>query len=160
MNKLIIAALVGGVFAGGMLAPESWRNAVQDQLNKVTGKAPASAPAPASTATAGKDAPPPVKYADMQRPLSLAKGEKLGLGLGLYASTPGGDALAGTVAKLGYALQFVAVQDDSGSVWQMLIAGEYDNADDAERDRSILADALQGVAAPEIVLIPPPPAKK
>ncbi|MCB1736546.1 MAG: hypothetical protein KDI42_00320 [Gammaproteobacteria bacterium] len=160
MNKLIAAALVGGVFAGGMMAPDSWRAAVQDQVNKVTGKSPPPAAAPAPAADAGKDAPPPVRYADVQRPLSLAKGDKLGLGSGLFTSAQGGEALAARLAKLGYAVQFVAVQDDSAAVWQLLIAGEYDNTIEAERDRAILAGTLQGLAIPEIVLIPPPPPKK
>ncbi|MCP5141745.1 MAG: hypothetical protein H6980_05265 [Gammaproteobacteria bacterium] len=160
MNKLITAALVAGVFAGGMFAPDSWRNAVQGQIDRVTGNSSATASTKTPAAKAEEDAAPPIPYAQVQRPLSLAKGEKLGLGLGLFTSTQGGEGLAMEVARLGYSVRFIAVQDNSGAVWQLLIAGEYDDEVAVERDRSILNDTLQGAANPEIVLIPPPPAKK
>ena len=101
MNKLLAATLAGGVFAAGMLAPESWRTTVQKQVGQVTGKpvADKSKTAPAGASKKGSDAPV-FAYAQVQRPLQLAKGDTLGLGLGLYTGTQGGSVVQKKVTDL------------------------------------------------------------
>ena len=164
MNKLLVAALAGGVFAGGLLAPGSWRTALQDQIDQLGGAPatatdtpPAASPAPAPASANKKKDTPAIPYTETQRPLQLAKEDKLGFGLGLYASIEGGMAVEQNLAALGFKTQYLAVEDDNGQVWQMLIAGEYQDETEAERNLAILADSLNGRISPQIVRIPPPP---
>ena len=166
MNKLLVVALAGGVFAGGLLAPGSWRTALQGQIDQLSGKQPAAASAnapppaaPPKDAAAKKEDTPAAPYVDILRPLQLAKGDKLGFGLGLYANAQGGVAVEQDLTALGFKTQYLAVKDDNGQVWQLLIAGEYKDETEAERHLAILTDSLDGRISPQIVRIPPPPKK-
>ena len=165
MNKLLVAALAGGVFAGGLLAPDRWRTTLQGQIDQLSGKPaastdappPAAPSAPTSASADKKQDTPAVPYTEIQRPLRLGKEDKLGFGLGLYASAEGGMVMERNLAALGFKTQYLAVKDDNGQVWQMLIAGEYQDETEAERNLAILADSLNGRISLQIVRIPPPP---
>jgi len=166
-KNIFMALLAGGLFAGGLAAPDSWRSAVQGKIASLTGQQPAAKSEAGETpAQAGspksekKKSPPPVPFAAIRRPLALAKGQKLGLGLNRYTDQEAANTQIEQVAALGYVTHIVALQDrDKDDVWYLLIAGEYDNENAAQRAQAILKQALGLEQVPEIVLIPPPPKK-
>jgi septal ring-binding cell division protein DamX len=166
MKKLLAAALAVSFFAGGLLAPDTWRAAVKaraDQLLQSLGVSSVSesttgADAPKQTAAQKADTAA-VPFSALRRPLSLSTGRKLGLGLGLFTSPEGGAALATQVEKLAYKVQWIPLKDENGALWYKLVAGAYDSEAEAERQRSILSASIPDVIDPEIVLIPLPPKK-
>ena len=156
MNKLLVLMLIGGAFAAGLLVPNGLQTAATRQSDPVGGRPGDSAAAQAEAAPDAAAETKSVPYAQIERPLRLEKGDALALGLGLYAEEAGGAALAQRVAALGFATRYVAVQDATGQVWRMLMAGTFQDATEAERNRAILAGQLRGQATPRIVRAPPP----
>lgn len=169
-KSILVLGLTGALFTSGLLAPDAWRSAVSRQINRLTGQAVSASEATGSTQVAtqnpavsndkAKGAPPAVDIEDVRRPLRLAKGQHLGLGLGLFTTADATAALSAQVTKLGYKTQVAALKDESDAIWYLLIAGEYDNENDVERAQAILGSALVQDVVPDIVLVPPPPKKK
>ncbi len=155
-------ALAGGVFAGGMVAPDSWRTAVQNSLVSVSGEKtpdaktkPKTASKPVTAKKSKKDAPAPLPMASITRPLALSDGDVLGLGIGFF-TTEEASALRNQQAKaLGYVTQTVALKNKQNAIWYLLIAGKYDNNAQVERARPILEKSLNLGFQADIVLIPP-----
>jgi cell division protein FtsN len=165
-KKILMTVLAGGLFTAGLAVPDSWRSTVQDKIASLTAKQSSvkspgvESPSQEKPSTQGKKkSAPPVPFTSIQQPLALGKGQKLGLGLGLFTTEEGAKKQIEQVAALGYVVQIVAVKDKSGDVWYLPVAGKFDEENEALRMQAILAKALVMEQEPDIVLVPPVPKK-
>jgi cell division protein FtsN len=163
---ILLTVLAGGLFTAGLAVPDSWRSTVQDKIASLTAKQSSvkspTVKTPSQEKPPGpgkKTSVPPVPFASIQQPLALGKGQKLGLGLGLFTTEEGAKTQIEQVAVLGYVVQVVAVKDKSGDVWYLPVAGKFGEENEALRVQAILAKALALEQGPDIVLVPPAPKK-
>ena len=155
-SLLVIAAAALAAFLFGVFAPASLKQPLQRAGQALASAPPASSAAAAASAASAPAAPASVPLASLLLPSVPSTTATYALQAGQFAARESADRLSASLSGQGVTSTVVLTVDTRGTAWAIVTLGRFSSAEEADSQRSYLANKLGLANALPIIVLPPP----